>query len=235
MTEKKKRKNKVALILFILSATCFVTALGGLCYNLWLIRKVEMESAKMLEELFKEESSREEQESGTESLPPEESKSEGESAEESVEESSEESSGLTPHYVLDPNEPMPTKRVNGKTCIGILRIPQLKIEYPIISTWNYTLLESAPCRFHGSVYSRDIIICAHNYTGSFGKIGKLPIGTEFTFTDMAGRVFTYVVTEIRNLSPDAYEEMIAGDWDMTLFTCTKGAKWRITVRCKLKE
>lgn len=219
--EKKKKRLTFSGILFILAACCFLVALGGIGYNLWLIRKVELESNEMLQELLKEESGKEAEESGEESRNP-------------IVVIDPEESGADLEYVFDPNTPMPTKKVSGKECIGILSIPYLKLEYPVISTWNYTLLESAPCRFVGSLYSRDLIICAHNYTGTFGKIGTLPIGTEFTFTDMAGNVFTYEVTEIRNLHPDAIDEMMSGDWDLTLFTCTKGAKWRITVRCKLK-
>lgn len=219
---KDKKRLTFSGVLFILAACCFLVALGGIGYNLWLIRKVEMESNEMMKELLEAESGKTGEESGEESRNP-------------IVIIDPEESGAEPEYVFDPNTPMPTKKVSGKECIGILSIPYLKLEYPIISTWNYTLLESAPCRFAGSLYSRDLIICAHNYTGTFGKIGTLPIGTELTFTDMAGNVFTFEVTEIRNLHPDALDEMLAGDWDMTLFTCTKGAKWRITVRCKLKN
>ncbi len=31
------------------------------------------------------------------------------------------------------------------------------------------------------------------------------------------------------------EEMITGDWDLTLFTCTLGGQTRVTVRCQLIE
>jgi len=37
------------------------------------------------------------------------------------------------------------------------------------------------------------------------------------------------------LLPTAVEEMTAGEWDLTLFTCTLGGRSRVTVRCELVE
>ena len=39
--------------------------------------------------------------------------------------------------------------------------------------------------------------------------------------------------ELETLSPFAIEEMTGGNWDLTLFTCTVGGQYRVTVRCVL--
>ena len=52
-----------------------------------------------------------------------------------------------------------------------------------------------------------------------------------TFTDMDGNVTTYQVVGKDMLSPTAVEEMISGDFDLTLFTCTYGGGSRITIYC----
>jgi len=40
---------------------------------------------------------------------------------------------------------------------------------------------------------------------------------------------------VETLQPTAVEEMCSGDWDLTLFTCTLGGKFRVTVRCDRVE
>ena len=51
------------------------------------------------------------------------------------------------------------------------------------------------------------------------------------FTDTDGNIFNYTVSELEQLNPTDVREMISGDWDLTLFTCTLGGQYRVTVRC----
>ena len=51
---------------------------------------------------------------------------------------------------------------------------------------------------------------------------------------MDGNVFRYSVCAVEQLAKTAVEEMQTGDWDLTLFTCTKGGVMRVTVRCALE-
>ena len=59
---------------------------------------------------------------------------------------------VIPDYVLSPNMEMPVETINGIDFIGVLRIPALELELPIISEWNYPNLKTAPCRYSGSAY-----------------------------------------------------------------------------------
>ena len=52
------------------------------------------------------------------------------------------------------------------------------------------------------------------------------------FADAAGEENTYVVREVTRLDGTAVGDMYAGEWDMTLFTCTPGGKQRLTLRCE---
>ena len=52
-----------------------------------------------------------------------------------------------------------------------------------------------------------------------------------TDTDTDGNVFDYVVSELEILEPYAVSQMTEGDWDLTLFTCTPGGQYRVTLRC----
>ena len=142
---------------------------------------------------------------------------------------------VIPDYVLSPNMEMPVETINGIDFIGVLRIPALELELPIISEWNYPNLKSAPCRYSGSAYLNNLIICGHNYTSHFGNLKNLNEGDLATFTDMDGNVFTYKMVERETLLPTSIEAMESGDWDLTLFTCTVGGQSRVTIRFEREE
>lgn len=136
-----------------------------------------------------------------------------------------------PDYLLNPEKEMPTKEVDHWFYIGVLKIPTLSLELPVLSEWSYPGLKIAPCRYAGSAYLNNMVIAAHNYSSHFGSLKRLSQGDEVTFTDMDGNVFRYEVAGIEILMPYDVEEMTGGDWDLTLFTCTIGGKSRVTVRC----
>lgn len=139
-----------------------------------------------------------------------------------------------PDYALNPNMAMPIRTVDGQDYIGVLSIPTLDIELPIISEWSYPNLKIAPCRYYGSVYSGDMVIAGHNYRSHFGRLKNLAKGDAVYFTDMAGNVFTYTVSLCEILDPTDVDEMTGG-WDLSLFTCTLGGSYRETIRCSLNK
>ena len=140
-----------------------------------------------------------------------------------------------PPFVLYPDMEMPAREIEGQTYIGMVEVPSLELSLPVISEWTYPRLKKAPCRYVGSVYSRDMVICGHNYDRHFGRLKELAVGDEVRFTDMDGNVFVYSVCGTQQLGKYAVEEMLAGEWDLTLFTCTKGGQMRVTVRCRLER
>jgi sortase A len=139
---------------------------------------------------------------------------------------------LQPDYVLYPNMEMPVVCIEGREYVAMLSIPCLDLELPILSDWSYPALKVAPCRYLGSAYQGDLILMAHNYASHFGRIKNLLPGDVVQLTDMDGNLFTYQVVELETLDKTAVEDMAAGDWDLTLFTCTYGGQSRVTVRCE---
>lgn len=130
-------------------------------------------------------------------------------------------------------KPEPTVVVAQNGYIGIISIPDLDLELPVMSQWSYPNLNIAPCRYKGSVYDGDIIIAAHNYRSHFGRLSELGGGEIFTFTEADGTVHNYEITEIIQLDGGDIEGMDFGSadsWDITLFTCTLGGQSRVTVR-----
>lgn len=133
----------------------------------------------------------------------------------------------------DPYDPTMTEvEIDGYAYVGYLSIPALELELPVMSEWDYTRLKIAPCRYAGSTKTDDLVICAHNYTRHFGPIRNLAAGDTVTFTDMDGVVWQYEVAAVDILAPTDVEDMTAGDYDLTLFTCTYGGASRVTVRCE---
>lgn len=117
---------------------------------------------------------------------------------------------------------------------GKLTINALDITLPVLSDWSEYGLTQAPCRYSGSVADGDVIIAGHNYSSHFGRLNELSYGDVIEFTDNKGRIYTYSVKEIVALDGTAISDMKAGEWDMTLFTCTISGKQRTTVRCTIE-
>lgn len=137
-----------------------------------------------------------------------------------------------PVEMLDPSAfEMKEAVIDGHAYIGYLSIPSLELELPIMADWTYDKLQIAPCRYYGSVYGQNLVLMAHNYPKHFGKIADLNVGDTVVFTDMDGVATEYKVVGQDILQPDAVGEMTAGDFDLTLFTCTYGGASRVTVYC----
>lgn len=140
-----------------------------------------------------------------------------------------------PSSPTEPEKEMPVRTINGQDYIGVLSIPALELELPVISQWSYPWLKIAPCRYSGSIYQDDLIIAAHNYASHFGKLRELHVGDGLSFTDMDGHLVSYEVASLETLMPTDMDAMECGEWDLTLFTCTIGGQSRFTLRCLRKE
>lgn len=117
-------------------------------------------------------------------------------------------------------------------CIGILSIPVLELELPVLSDWSYEQLKNAPCRYFGSVGEEDFVIAAHNYPSQFGRLNQLREKDLILFTDLSGKIYGYEVVLLETLQEEATEEMITSGFDLSLYTCTTGGGSRVTVRCR---
>lgn len=138
----------------------------------------------------------------------------------------------TPDYFVAPEMEMPKSSVGEYDYIGVLDIPALGMNLPVVGELSYSALKVAPCRYTGSAYQDDLIIAAHNYSGHFGKIKRLQAGDDVFFTDMDGNLFSYQVVSMEVIKDTAVEDMRSGGYDLTLFTCTYAGDSRMTIRCE---
>ncbi len=137
-----------------------------------------------------------------------------------------------PDYLLNPNMELPVRESQGREYVGIVSIPALEVELPVLKEWSTKGAKIAPCRYKGTPYLDNLVICAHNYSTHFGRLNTLKTGAIVHFTDMNGNVFTYEVLSFEVLQPNQVEALCVTDWDLTLFTCTIGGQSRFVVRCE---
>ena len=126
---------------------------------------------------------------------------------------------------------MPTVEVDGYDCIGILSVPVLDLELPVLTDWSYSKLKKAPCLYYGTYFEKDFVIAAHNYKSHFGRLSELQTSDLVIFTTVDGTEHYYEVVLSETLPPDATKEMITSGFDLSLYTCTLDGSNRITVRC----
>lgn len=139
---------------------------------------------------------------------------------------------ITPPDVYEPvSVEMTEVEIDGYAYIGYISIPDLGLELPIMSEWDYPRLKIAPCRYMGTVKGDDLVLLAHNYNKHFGKLKKLTPGAIVSFTDVDGATTNYEVVSLVTLQPTDVEKVTASGYDLTLFTCTYGGRTRVTVYC----
>ena len=126
---------------------------------------------------------------------------------------------------------MQTAEIDGYTYIGVISVPALKIELPVMSEWSYPLLKRSACRYAGSYLDDTLVIAGHSTRRHFRPLRQAQIGDSVVFTDVQGNVTAYQVVAIESLGPRDVEKLTTGDWDLTLFTCSPGGAHRVTVRC----
>lgn len=197
------KKNKAGNCLIYIGFLFVVAAIFLTAYNFWDDRRAAAASGAAMEEILLDISK----------------------AKEMLEEE-------TPDYFVAPEMEMPKSSVGKYDYIGVIDIPALGVNLPVVGELSYPALKVAPCRYTGSAYQDDLIIAAHNYSGHFGKIKRLQTGDDVFFTDMDGNLFSYQVVSMEVIKDTAVEDMRSGGYDLTLFTCTYSGESRVTIRCE---
>lgn len=196
-------RNKLGALFMVIGAALILGALVLLLHNRQEAESAEQASVELLPQL--QEEIRQRQEELAETVPPE---------------------------LMDPScYEMTEVEIDGYAYIGYLSIPTLGLELPVMSKWDYQRLKTAPCRYTGSTKSDDLVLLAHNYVRHFGTLKNLVPGDQVCFTDMDDQISCYEVITVEILPPTAVEEMTAGEYGLTLFTCTYSGQNRVAVRC----
>ena len=123
--------------------------------------------------------------------------------------------------------------------IGIINIPKLNINYPILSETTESLLKIAPCKFWGPNPNQvgNLCIAGHNYRNSkfFSKIPTLEIGDIVEITDLANKTLQYEVYNKYIVEPEdttCTDQRVNGEKQVTLITCTNDNKQRWIIKAR---
>lgn len=144
--------------------------------------------------------------------------------------------------VVEPEyEPIASQYVakNGKTydIVGIIKIPKIDLEYPILSETTDALLKVSVCKFWGPNPNEvgNLCMAGHNYTNTraFSKAYKLEKGDIIEITDLSGKtvqyeIYSHYVVKANNTEPTS--QITHGRKEVTLITCTNGIKERRIVK-----
>lgn len=116
--------------------------------------------------------------------------------------------------------------------LGVLSLPALGLDLPVLEECTDELLERAPCRYAGTgPQEAGFVVAGHSYDSHFGKLSHLADGDEVLFRDREGGETRFQVRGQEFLPGGDAEGLDAAAWDLTLFTCTFDGSDRLLVRC----
>lgn len=123
--------------------------------------------------------------------------------------------------------------------IGVIEIPKIKIEYPILSDTNDELLKISPCRFYGPYPNEvgNLCIAAHNYDDNrfFSNLHVLSIGDAINIYDAKNEKVVYTIYdkfEISETNISCTNQNTNGKREITLITCNNVNKNRLVIKAK---
>lgn len=150
----------------------------------------------------------------------------------------EESIEVKPVEILQPISNQ-YKAKSGKVydIVGIITIPEIKVEYPILSETTDDLLKVSVCKFWGPDPNEvgNLCIAGHNYTNTraFSQAYKLEKGDIIEIKDLSGRtikyeIYSHFIVKASDTSPTS--QITHGKKEVTLITCTNGTKERRIIK-----
>jgi len=128
---------------------------------------------------------------------------------------------------------------NGKVydIVGIIKIPAIDLEYPILSETTDALLKVSVCKFWGPNPNEvgNLCIAGHNYTNTraFSQAYKLEKGDIIEIKDLTGRTIKYEVYShyiVKSNDTNPTSQITHGKKEVTLITCTNGLKERRIIK-----
>lgn len=124
------------------------------------------------------------------------------------------------------------------TTVGIINIPKIDVNYPVLSKTTDELLKKSPCKFWGGEMNEvgNYCIAGHNYRNKkfFSKVPTLENGDIIELTDLAKeRTIKYVVYKKYTVNPEdrsCTSQKTNGKKEITLITCTDDNQQRVIVK-----
>ncbi len=129
----------------------------------------------------------------------------------------------------------------GHKVIGIIKIPKINLEYPIVDETTQATMKATISRYWGKEINSfgNVSLAGHNnYDGTmFGKNKNLKIGDIIELTDLLNNTIQYEIYDIFSTHPDDVSILKTTNneiREVTLITCTNGRKERLIIKAHEK-
>lgn len=131
------------------------------------------------------------------------------------------------------------EEIGGYKVIGIINIPKIEIEYPILEKTNKESLNLSITKFFGEKINQkgNVVLAGHNRLNNtmFGKIDKLEKGDIIELTDSQMVTVRYQVFDKYIIDPNDISCIYPVDEntrEVTLITCSNRDKNRLIVKAR---
>lgn len=131
------------------------------------------------------------------------------------------------------------ENIQGHKVIGIIKIPKLELEYPILENTNKQTLNLSITKFWGNKINEigNVTLAGHNNLNGtmFGKIKKLQEGDIIELTDIQNITLKYQIFKVYVIDPNDITCILPEQEnvrEVTLITCTNGNKNRLIVKAR---
>ena len=130
-------------------------------------------------------------------------------------------------------------KYKGYDVVGIISIPKLEIEYPIIDKTDEEAMKVSITKFWGNNVNDigNFTMAGHNYIDGtmFGGTKKLNVGDLIEMTDLLGRTIEYQIFDKYVIEPNDVEcikSVEENTREITLITCTNGRNNRLIIKAR---
>ena len=141
--------------------------------------------------------------------------------------------------IENPQETITEIEIGGYKVLGIIRIPEIGLEYPILNETTNKSMKKSITKFWGPDLNQigNLTLAGHNnYDGTmFGKVKKLEIGDIIEIEDLHKNVVKYKIFNVYVTDPNDVSCVVSVDPDsreVTLITCTNGNKNRLITKAR---
>lgn len=138
-----------------------------------------------------------------------------------------------------------TKAGDAYSTVALIKIPSIKVEYPVIYSENTSsktmedLLKISVVKYWGPDANQpgNFCIVGHNYHNKkfFSKAAELKKGDKIYITDKNNKTLEYRVYDNYVVNPDNLKctsQLTNGETDITLITCTMSGKQRTIIKAR---
>lgn len=127
----------------------------------------------------------------------------------------------------------------GYNVVGIISIPAIGIEYPILDTTNEKTMKVAITKFWGNDVNElgNFTMAGHNNKDGtmFGKTKRLNIGDKIEMTDLTGKTIEYEIFDQYLIDPNdvsCVKSVKENTREVTLITCANGRSNRLITKAR---